>query len=140
VDQQSTFRHRNYHQNKPKHSINAVSVQCGKELNFVRSADRTPIIFFDLRVSQSGDSDEHDTLLFGGDIEAEFFPDKVTVDGASGRFYHPLILPKQHPIGSNHLGLLSSNIAVQLAPYLSHGEEGELTLTWRGRPYRVPIT
>ena len=128
---------------------------CGRELNFVVPEDPlTPYVFHSLATAppstialsqkritpsrkreaqqETGEEGEGevDVLVYGGDSFVEFEPDKLWIDAASGRMYHPspdAALP----------GLVGDKLSMGLS--LRVGDEDGVILTVHGIDHFVPM-
>jgi hypothetical protein len=78
---------------------------CGKEINFISTADRySSLCFKDI-------SWQTNTLMYGGSLQQEFKPELLAYNPTSGRIYHP-IMTHRHLRGS--YGLLHPHICQRL--------------------------
>ena len=55
---------------------------CGKEINFIRPADATPIVFHSLDVNRD--------LVYGGSLTQPFEEERLRLSKKTGRLYHEL--------------------------------------------------
>lgn len=99
---------------------------CGKEMNFVRCADR-PVVFHTL----SADG----RLEWGASLREEFDPGSLSVCPHSGRMYHPCTSAAR--LGAEP-GLLHAHVTARLAERLEEAPGGFL-LSWDGRTVPVPF-
>ncbi|KAG0072359.1 hypothetical protein BGZ89_006842 [Linnemannia elongata] len=104
---------------------------CAKEINFVEAAD-TPVVFHGLI------NNEH--LVWAGNLQSPFQPDKLSVSLSTGRIYHPLPPIMVQPCSSDKdgnplpsLGLLKSSLVLtEFAALLDHE-----SFTWQGKQFPV---
>ena len=79
---------------------------CGKEMNFIKSAD-LPFVFLEYEKNNN-------TLTWGNSLTVPFEPGKLELSTETGRLYHPFVSPKRVE-GDGELGLLKSHLALQLS-------------------------
>lgn len=91
--------------------------ECGKERNFVRSAER-PIVFRKL---------ERNGLLYAGTLHVAFDPGALRVS-ADARLWHPA------PVGD--LGLLGRRIVLELGDAIRE-QDGHYVLAWDGMAHAI---
>lgn len=85
--------------------------KCGKEINFVRPADK-PIVFHTLQKNHDDNLNEW-RLCHSGTMSQSFQYDQLAISRKSNRMYHKL-MDKQN-IDDNKFGLLKSTIAIALS-------------------------
>lgn len=88
---------------------------CGKEMNFIKCADK-PFVFDDLRREESDeDGGEEGRWLLsygGGELSVPFAPDRLRISLSTGRLYHEL-QTKHMTLSNGHgLALIRSQLAV----------------------------
>lgn len=100
---------------------------CGKEMNFIRCADR-PIVFHTLVDGE---------LEWAASRREPFNPDDLAVCPETGRMYHPC---RSHKSMAQEPALLHAHLAAKLAENLEEVDDGDaLLLHWDGRQARVPF-
>ncbi|KAK3823631.1 MAG: hypothetical protein J3R72DRAFT_458923 [Linnemannia gamsii] len=104
---------------------------CGKEINFVEAAD-TPIVFHGLV------NKEH--LVWAGNLQTPFLPDKLSVSLSTGRIYHPLPPVMVQACSTDKdgnplqpLGLLKSSLV--LTEFAAHLDID--SFLWQGKEFPV---
>jgi len=104
--------------------------RCGKELNFIKSAD-TPIVFSDW--VEGGKK-----LVFGGDLSIPFHPSLLSFNLDKGRLYHDMVGgTKKNKSRYKGRCLLHPSIALQLSNDLSFSHN-QVTLTLKGETIDIP--
>ncbi|KAJ0399096.1 hypothetical protein P43SY_006074 [Pythium insidiosum] len=84
---------------------------CGKEMNFIKCADR-PIVFEDLR--RDPKSEQWRLVFGGGELSIPFEPDALQISESTGRLYHRFT-NKHFGVGDvESIGLVRSQVAVEL--------------------------
>ncbi|KAG2787013.1 hypothetical protein PC129_g477 [Phytophthora cactorum] len=88
---------------------------CGKEMNFIKCADR-PFVFEDLRRDESSSKW---TLVFGGgELTMPFLPETLRISLSTGRLYHG-VQTKHVTSGSpDGIALVRSQLAVELGKHI----------------------
>ena len=86
--------------------------KCGKEINFIRPADK-PIVFHTLQRNDDDDLNEWH-LYHSGTMSQPFSYDQLAISRKSNRMYHKL-MSKQTIDENNKYGLLKSTIAIALS-------------------------
>lgn len=85
---------------------------CGHEMNYIKCADR-PMVFDDLRRNQVTKKWE---LHFGGsELILPFQPEALKISLSTGRLYHPVYTKYFQPGNPLSIGLVRSQLAVDIA-------------------------
>ncbi|KAG7392250.1 hypothetical protein PHYPSEUDO_001354 [Phytophthora pseudosyringae] len=88
---------------------------CGKEMNFIKCADR-PFVFEDLR---RGDTSGKWTLVFGGgELTMPFLPDSLRISLSTGRLYHDVQTKHVASGTPEGVALVRSQLAVELGKHI----------------------
>jgi hypothetical protein len=110
---------------------------CGPELNFVRPADASVIVFHSI----SHDEAHGSSLVFGGNLLQSFDPSMLAISASTGRLYHELVVTNTTtpdetskrkklltPLhDSGEFGLVRSSLAVTLSENITVGDDHELS-------------
>lgn len=114
---------------------------CGKEMNFVSSED-VPIVFHDFTADKKA-------LVYGGDLQVPFKPDRLVVSKGNGRVYYRMDGDDESGAGVGNsssntpewpqLGLLKSSFILDRV--FSEGMEycHEGVFVWEGRRYPMSV-
>ncbi|TDH68992.1 hypothetical protein CCR75_000921 [Bremia lactucae] len=88
---------------------------CGKEMNFIKCADR-PFVFEDLH---RDDSRGKWMLTFGGgELKMPFLPETLRISVSTGRLYHDVQTKFVAPGTSEGVALIRSQLAVELGKHI----------------------
>lgn len=92
---------------------------CGKEMNFIKCADR-PLVFDNLaRDPQTG---EWQFAFGGGELKMPFYPETLRMSLSTGRLYHDVRTRHVSPGSDEGIALVRSQLAVELAKHMEIGE------------------
>jgi hypothetical protein len=111
---------------------------CGRELNFIRPAAFTPVVFHSM-LSRSAEDNEGSRkyLVFAGNLEESFSPANLAISERSGRLYHRFqstalnpprpstSAPRTVSSAPAAYGLIRSSVAVTLSDRMERVEDDQ---------------
>ena len=118
------------HNNTGKFTEYPYVSPCGKEMNFIKSAD-LPFVFLEYEKVNN-------TLAWGNSLTLPFEPGKLVLSVKTGRLYHPFVNPNRVD-GAGQLGLLKSHLALQFSDFISADEDGTWKFQWEGFSYPIKL-
>ncbi|GLD94190.1 hypothetical protein PINS_up002801 [Pythium insidiosum] len=112
---------------------------CGKEMNFIKCADR-PIVFEDLRRDEK--SEQWQFVFGGGELSIPFDPAALLISESTGRLYHRFV--NKHFVDGDieSIGLVRSQVAVELGKSIHLHDDQDQTgsvgeFEWEGKCYPI---